>query len=497
MKNTNQSLANRILLPFARGGQGGSRTTHLNLHNTRCSQRKLAMFYPLSSILYPRCATSIGRARRLTLSAPHTGSGRRGATLMEVLIAVMITSIGLVAIMSMFPLSVLRSVRATQITSSTTARLNVETMMDVYQNMIKNPVSYATDGTDSKSDPPVNGFGLTTYTYVIDPVGFNVVQGLGLTIGSSANKYENQPEHYFGNNPGSLPWSSTPPGTPWLTVPRYPLTWRSLAAADSVVTLPDSWMLQFEANGQNPQTDAKAAAGPTQIDVPGLGASGFALPTYPSARVVIFSPDGGASQTRIITKVSGDTVSWTENATGVDANGNNIMDDYPLPTGFLNLFVTDSKGVKNNVSGNVRVEIQERRYTWLLTVRQQASGLSSDIDVVVFFNRPFESIADDEVLYPAQFNLSSTQAKVSYQQANKPFLRKGNFVFDANNAYWYRISNVQPDLPTAQPGVLQANITLEMPANAASPVVNNVLQGKAMFPRAVVDVFPIGSKAFR
>lgn len=452
------------------------------------------MFDPPSSILHPPPSTTVCSTRRLTLSARRSGSGRSGATLMEVLIAVMITSIGLVAVMSMFPLSVLRSVRATQITSSTTARLNVETMMDVYQNIVKNPVAYATDVTDSKSDPPVNGFGLTTYAYVIDPVGFNVVQGLGLTVGSSANKYENQPEHYFGNNPGSLPWSSAPPGTPWLTVPRYPLTWRSLAAADNVVTLPDSWLLQFEAIGQNPKTDAKAAAGPTQIDVPGLGASGFALPSYPSARVVIFSPDGSASQTRIITKVTGDTVSWTENATGVDANSNNIMDDYPLPAGFVSLFVTVG-GV--TTSGNVRVEIQERRYTWLLTVRQQASGLSSDIDVVVFFNRPFESIADDEVLYPAQFNLSSTQAKVSYQQGNKPFLRKGNFVFDANNAYWYRISNVQPDLPTAQAGVLQANITLEMPANAASPVVNNVLQGRAMFPRAVVDVFPIGSKAFR
>src|SRR5262249_18276389 len=156
-----------------------------------------------------------------------------------------------------------------------------------------------------------------------------------------------------------------------------------------------------------PTTYPAGAGGTTQLVVPGLTASGFALPAKPGTiapqppgspnypipwepafRAVIFSADGLTSQTRRITKFGGtlptDTILWTEDIdgsgtvnaaadSGEDLNYNGNPDHYPLPATFT-------------PGGRVRIEYQERRYSWLLTVRKDAAG-GANVDVVVFFQR--------------------------------------------------------------------------------------------------------------
>jgi prepilin-type N-terminal cleavage/methylation domain-containing protein len=416
------------------------------------------------------------------------GSPRRGSTLTEVLVALMIMSIGLVSVATIFPISALRGMKATQITQSVDLRYNCESMMAVYPNMIL--------------DPGHTGSTLSLVNFVVDPLGcaiFNSTSAPAIVAS-------------FGND-GS---STTSPNASNV-VPRYSYITitgnvaNDMAAADKIVTMPDSWILQFEGVGTNPVTFPAAAPGYTQLTVAGLSASGFALPVKPAgfapqpppspnypvawapvSRAVIFSADGLSAQTRQITQFgtpSADMITWTEDLNGngqvdsgedVNYSSNTsitippaVPDNFPLPSGF--------------VPGKVRIETQDRRYTWLLTVRRDSSGLpgGATVDVVVFFNRKFELA--DERLYTAVFNSGSQQVTVNYPAGSPPFLQKGGYIFDANNAYWYRMSVVPAE---TVPG--QRIIYIDVPANASNTGL--VKQPQAMFHRSIVDVYPLGSK---
>src|SRR5204863_4434636 len=147
----------------------------------------------------------------------------------------------------------------------------------------------------------------------------------------------------------------------------YPLVWRSIAGADFLVTLPDSWPLQYDTVGGTLGTDNNAVnrlGNPdgtqvTQITLPGLNLPSVNNPS-PGMRIVMFSIDGVTSQIRNITSINGTTVIWTEDIDGTgtyttakDVNNNGYLDNYPLPLNFVNAGV-----------GMVRIELQERRYTW-------------------------------------------------------------------------------------------------------------------------------------
>src|SRR4029077_2061436 len=129
---------------------------------------------------------------------------------------------------------------------------------------------------------------------------------------------------------------------------------------------------------------------------------GFTSLTVPPMPAVIFSADGLTSQTRHITKIitngHSSSILWTEDINGSgalagqDINGNGNLDQYPLPASFA---------VAGTIVGRVRIEQQDQRYTWLLTVRQSAGGIGS-VDVVVYFNRPTDDL-NEEALFPATF----------------------------------------------------------------------------------------------
>src|SRR5262249_42071308 len=146
------------------------------------------------------------------------------------------------------------------------------------------------------------------------------------------------------------------------------------------------------------------------------------------------------------------------------------LDHNALPQSFINAITVNA----GQVLGKVRIELLERRYTWLLTVRQN-STTSANVDVVVFFGRTMENITTDELLYNAVFTQGSTQVQVQYPTGNnsvtnlplKPYMRRGSYVLDVNNAFWYRINNVS-DVVNSGTGWEQVNLTLEVPANASN-----------------------------
>src|SRR5262245_25850316 len=204
---------------------------------------------------------------------------RKGATLTEVLIALMIMSIGLTALAVLFPISVLHSIKATQATTATDNRFNAEAMIALFPNMVHNP-DYTLDPLSGKIAANSNYPG----NFIVDPLGY-------AKNGGSASNYSN----YFGNNPNLPapgPLNAAPVAGSWESSRRFPGPGGAAtieSTADYLVTMPDSWVQQYQGMMVLGTAVPAAAAGTTQFDVNGLAASGFtALPAGITARAVIF-----------------------------------------------------------------------------------------------------------------------------------------------------------------------------------------------------------------
>jgi hypothetical protein len=414
------------------------------------------------------------------------GGGQAGSTLTEVLVSLLIMSIGLVSLATMFPISALRSVRALQLTTSTDLRYNVENIIEMYRGSLQ---GFSNDFSRFVVDPDFNGVsrdendnsGANYTRYVIDPIGWNEVRSARMQAGNAVAI-----ENSFGNVDGQ-PWLMADGS---LQMPRYAYGRTTMASAEALAMMPDSYGALYDGLASS-SASQPGAGGITELTLPGLARSSVVWPGTQRLRAVIFAAEGNRSQVRWLTdaNLASETVRWTEDINGngnldagEDLNGSGAIEHFPVSGNFT--------------PGRVRIEAQERRYTWLATVRR-TGGSAAEVDIVVFFRRGFgamgvtQSFDNDERLYDVDFVAGSSLVAVRYppnDPAQKPFMRKGGYVFDAANAFWYRIQNVQADDRAGR-----ATLTLESPAFLSSP--NNALRRKAMFPKSVVDVFPIGAKS--
>lgn len=425
---------------------------------------------------------------------------RSGSTLTEVLVALMIMSIGLVSLATLFPLATLRAVKASQLTHATDLRYNAETLLEMYPKLISDPdldnnvntLNLPIDYTNNNGALGRPGNSLATVPiapyrlWVIDPVGWIAADEPSLR--NNVNFRDSFGQDLQGN--------------PWTHVQRFPFGRINSGLADAFAGQPDAYSTLFEGKVTSLNSVPASVVGATQAVVPGSGAQSLPL----GSRLVLLGVDGKSIQTRILTKIdaTANTLWWTEDLNtndsldnGEDFNGNGGLDHSPLPLTFQPL--------------TLRVEIPERRYSWLLTVRRGSSGLA-EVDVVVFFSRSLSiDPADprgDEKVYPVRgynpttraidtnrgFFAGSAYVNVDYSGAPgaaKPAFKKGGWIFDAGNARWYRIVDV-----TDNPSANNAVIRFDPPATVSSPRDNNgnPLGNRAMFPRGVVDVFSLGTK---
>lgn len=328
-------------------------------------------------------------------------ANRGGTTLTEVLVSLMVMSIGVVSLTSIFPLSLARSIRAAQLTSATICRYNCEAMLDADRSILMSiPAS-------SKA--------------VIDPLGANV-------LGADRPAFAN----VFGNDGTAAVGSLT----------RMNGGRNTMSSADFLVTLPDSWTVLHDGTAVNPVA--------TQIRVTGLSAL---LPALPGnlVKVTMFYEGAGRllSISRTATGLSGDDVTWTD----------------AIPTPILTGW--GANPVK------VRVEQQNRNYTWLATANRNASDQVA-IDVAVFYRRSFS--AEDERVHTA--NLTTGQRNVTITFSGiEPSLKKGSYLFDPVNVQWYRISDIKSKTST------NAQLELDRPAAFAST--------RSIFMKGIVEVYRI------
>ena len=487
----------------------------------------------------------------ITASVKPTSIGGKtnGSTLSEVLVSLAIMSIGVISLASIFPISVLRSLQATQLTNATNLRYNAEALTNIKPELYTiaspwqpstaytvgqivvatplialkqppaifqctyvdstNPYSGASepfwrfDGSATIESTGMRWQSYELKNYVIDPLGQLLVDS-GRGSG---------PLYRFGNTGQNSAWVST---TNWPYAFSGFNSTPTISQAEDVATLPDSWIEQAETRSVAYTPGATTCTlNKLQPDLPYFGSAN------PSGRIVFFDDGGKRSCQRTIA--------------GLSSLPNPAID--PLPSGFVPV--------------RARVETSERRYSWMLAVRRAFSG-TTQIDVVVFFRRTFSG--EDETVYPATFNAvtdfgsdlgpgingvqntlgwpgsDDTQRNwviIQYNNATgRPFLKKGGFVTDIDNLRWYRITDFF-ESNTAIGAIDKAQIKLAsinpfpsagptyVPDSAQygtntryvlikvdSPIVDSGNQpdatqnprGGAMLMRGIVDVYPIRAR---
>ena len=366
-------------------------------------------------------------------TAHGSSASRAGVTLIEVMISLLVMSVAVSSVMILFPLSLLRSVKGRQLTQATILRYNAENQLDLHPGLANGLPSHR--------------------PAILDPLGWHLMQETRIALNlprprnSPPNKFLN--EDRFGNYANNPP----PPNLPERRLLRTNGGTTSDVAARKLVSLPDTWIGTTRGIPDN-YNPGNATTFPTLIMPSDVDLSD--IPTAPLgiSRVTVFDPTARFSDVRTITNISGKTLTLLS----------------PLSPRVFDA---------NNKLGEARIEILEQRYTWMLTVRSSVRSA----DVVVFFRRSFST--EDEQIYPTVFNpifagKPNRRILITWSggAANKPSMRRNGFVFDVQNALWYRIHRIENET-----------------ADQAELVLDEVIKRKgrrgAILMRGIVDVYPI------
>jgi type II secretory pathway pseudopilin PulG len=380
-----------------------------------------------------------------------------GVTMSEVLISMLIMSIGVIGLATLFPISVLRSIQASQLTNASLLSKNALARLQFDKSLLNNTTIPST--------------GQTVERRIIDP--FGVVTEYGL--------------------PGNLGG-----------VTRISPTLSNKLAAENLAMLPDSWVHVRTDDVPNGYTSGShnitvAAPGSSfqEITPRTLAGAGMTRPLY---RLNILDVSGKLGQRRTLRQLlpPGNVLSWE------DPSGSTEGD---LPMGF--------------VPSRCRIEVRDDRYTWIMTVRKRwnldptaiptppsPTSWVAEVDLTVFFNRSFDS-ADENLVtasalsgngFDQQPGVSGVDDDLNFttdnpEEQNWPGsddmrtltltslprnLKKGGFLFEPNEARWYRVIDVNSSN--------SANVLVLVDRDLANP--SNIQN--AIFMKGIVHVFEMG-----
>ncbi len=405
-------------------------------------------------------------------------SQRSGATLTEVLISILIMSIGLVSVIVMFPLATFRSIRATQLTQAAILKRNAETVLAYAQEVGQGQVSpqaFPWFSPNPLYDPRLNGLG-NSPRMVFDPLGWHLVGQANFADGfKKANDADLDLAPILRLNGGTE--FDPAPGNPATVSNAERSAAYRLASGDTWINVIESNLVTYTAGAVTATIDGASAAGIATA----AGA--------PLSRVLLFDITGKTCHVRPIRTIgAGNIVDWNEAADTTDRDGNGTFAG-PLPAGFVPAYA--------------RLQTQDRRYTWLMTLPVPGRY----VHVAVFFNRPFSP--DDELVYdcyptggedqdgdgildagedlnsngvldPVQLDFSVDNFDAAAVQPGLPaFVKKNAFVLDAVNLEWYRVQTING-----------TRVTITTLDGRASDDLRF-----AIFMRGIVDVYPMKASA--
>jgi type II secretory pathway pseudopilin PulG len=399
-------------------------------------------------------------SRRLVMSFPSMVASRRkrsGATLTEVLMSLLIMGLGITSVFTLFPMSVLRSVKATNLTNATLLSQSARDLFYANRGALEQvpldssygaaqDVLLSTAPIIQDADIPDPFYG----TYVIDPYG-----------GYSAPDYGSSPGAFGEETPGD-------------TSDHWGVHRVANGLGIDNVTAADSWVTEFEG-----QPTGVAAAGLTFANT-GIGNS-----VTDNTRLLILSADLRRSITRRATGSA--TTTQIDSGTTSGDNIGFVTPTHDLPAGFDTI----------DEIGLVRVQNFERRYTWLATIHQPETGLATG-QIAVFFRRGF---GESEQLFEiANGSIDIKQQRVTVNNYNLGEPAAGDYVFGTwiettggvtyRHGRWYRLAQVR-DLGDVDGDSLQTSeyqLTLDRPWTGKT---GNANMPHLMFPKGVISVFDL------
>jgi prepilin-type N-terminal cleavage/methylation domain-containing protein len=399
---------------------------------------------------------------------------RSGVTLTEVLMSLMIMGVGISAVAVLFPIAVLRSIQATQLTNAAILKQNIEEFLQLRPQLVFDP-----DGAGGLT--PLQHARGQNKRYLVDPIGFAAAYELtdaAVTAGiPDASRYGRVLP--YSARPGNPSWDLTSPvgqilrhggglensalatGLPG-TNPDRANTFRAIQVeAGRIARSGDSWRTVIDTNAVGIHVSGQGVLLDDSVDLSDLGytasagVSGILLPpfngiTLPAAisdpenyRITVFSRNSKASLSFPLTAIHDPgastrwIASWSEDVVldgalgpNPDLNRNGVVDFRPLPAGFV------------APADSVRVLIQNRQgldYSWILSVRRSGNGDVTGMDAVIRFNGT--PSPDDEISYRATFVKNTNLVGLIFPDGITPSLKKGGAIFDAENGRWYRVSD--------------------------------------------------------
>ncbi len=420
---------------------------------------------------------------RLSVLSPRRA--RSGATLTEVLMSLMIMGLGITSVFTLFPMSVLRSIKSTNLTN---AALLAESAREYYvfrkaqlslpparhnsyvDSHTKDALLYrstnaainsTTEGDDVAIPQPFSG------TFMVDPYG-------GVNASS------------FGNDPGrygrvlrvlNCPVNLGPDGVPGASGDPTHL----LLGDDSVdltpVTSLDSWITAYE--------DLPTSATNISVTAPPADVTQLVFPPNVNLTEIV------SNQSRVLLMTTDNRQSFTRSLHVVPVpagNPNYLHIVPPIPAADLARI------------GTVRLQHFERRYTYMYTLHYDESGESWG-QIVVFFRREF---GDSEQTYKIKDNSIDTLNRRITVQLGSGFSGRapgnGDYIFGTwlakpnrpvVHGRWYRVvSSVEVpeanwESPTSGP---EYRVTLDRNWEGLWHPNN---QPRAMLPKGVVSVFDL------
>jgi prepilin-type N-terminal cleavage/methylation domain-containing protein len=473
-----------------------------------------------------------------------------GVTLTEVLMSLMIMSIGISAVAVLFPISVLRSVQASQLTNAAILKYNAEALLRIHKQFVFDP--------NGDGDLNEHISARVERRYIIDPIGYFQITSAGTAFEATSNvasPFAADPRtpslpgngvgvrgaaEWFGNvdtdsdglaegygDPvGSFGLPRFDAGVRFSTVvgantgwdpsssdPAYPKALTQMAS--TIAKLGDGWETQLDTVSEQlvlADGSLTTSAGSASlvvgvkvaddVDLSGISDSvnlvavnsgGTRVTADPElVRMIIFSVDGRSSVTVPVIYVNQAQrrIIWTEDY-NLDGSFDAATEDLNSNSNPDQRALSPQMLERSTLSFQPgRVVIQTARthdFSWLLTVRRGSDGQARGIDVVVLSNK--STTADDERLYTATFTKGQYRVPVTSDG--------GKF---ANS-------------DVAQPALRRGGYVLDV-QNARwyrvrgysstatgwqleleSPVIDTATTGKAMFLPGVIEVYPMGSMA--
>ncbi len=463
---------------------------------------------------------------------------RSGVTLTEVLMSLMIMSIGISSVMVLFPISVLRSVQSTQLTNAAILKYNTDAQIRQNLRLVFDPNgNYDLQNNDIGREKALLEHFLSgnSRNYIVDPVGFYELFGVDSTGDGVVDANDDAIARTFGNDGASPGFQPAGQANRALlrrydggVLAKFGSVEESTVASAGLTPDQIASMSLLAAklarlrDGRTNQLDTTALSGLTAninganrlvgIQLPDTVLSDdlIAIPTAATTRpgnlipdpeiaeVTLFSANGKFSQTFPLTHIDVATrkVFWSEYddaGNSTDFNDNGTLDVRELPLEF-----------QGQVGQVILRSVRSADFSWLLTVRRSGDGQARGIDVVIRYHTGVQPM--DERIFPATFVSGAGFIGVNdAADGAEPVLKRGAYVFDPVNARWYRITNheVRPSAglisssETAFWAAYKYRVTLESAiisdAGAFPTGSSGAVYSGAIFLPGVVDVYPMGS----